>query len=230
MFCRRSNLVQLVSSDSCPIVLKDAWNIFQKHLSLPELERGPLLSSNHKKDHQSPLIKKFSKEEVLDCDIQFQLAANFRPQPLSKAQIYFDETKATIIHSYHQNGVLYTDFHTNHAHSLIYYNEFPMRHSKSGEHLHPAQIRQIFRHVHMQPGGEIVEETYIALHTFLISDLTKKYFASFVDFRAGIFHREPSQTVKVIKASQIHCHANQRPWDEFTVVMRGIDRVSTNFC
>jgi hypothetical protein len=53
----------------------------------------------------------------------------------------------------------------------------------------------------------------------------KNPFAAYLDFRAAIFHREPHHQVQVIRANQVHSHANQQPWEGDLVVMRAIDRV-----
>jgi hypothetical protein len=38
-----------------------------------------------------------------------------------------------------------------------------------------------------------------------------------------------SSTVRVIGSANIRCHANQLPWNEASVVMRPIDRVSPSY-
>jgi hypothetical protein len=140
------------------------------------------------------------------------LASSTGAYPISREAVFRDE--------HDQCGASYSTFHNSSHHSLIYFHPNDCIHS----HLMPAQVRAIFAHKRRSNEGQRIHEVFFAVHEYLRSD--KNPFAPFVDFRAALFIREPDHRVQVIRATQVHCHANQRPWDDVSVVMRPIDRVS----
>lgn len=215
MFCKRANLIRWMSSDDCPSVLKTAWKDFCRHRNLRDLSCGVQQPSST----AGACSERSSKHPSLDPDIQNAFITAFKP---SGDRVHFHGNSAIVFKHYRQNGLLYSDFESSRKHCLVYYR--PLADISDGELLIPAQIRQIFQHHHIN-GTQFVAEIFIAVHPYLPYTPEKDYFAPFPDFRAGLFHQEPSSEVKIIRASQIYCHANQRPWDAQTVVMRAIDRV-----
>jgi hypothetical protein len=214
-FGRRSTLICFLSSRECPALLKEAWAVMQKYIDLSDLDLDP--TSDQK---NSPFIKsKDSRYGNLDVDVYQALTAFLlAPRGASAASARpFICREVAFHHEVHQNGVVYTDFCTNRNHSMIYF------HRDHDCQSVPAQIRSIFRHKRRDEKGQLIDDIFLAVHEYVPSDDTP--FASFPDFRAAIFHREPAPQVQVIRSKQVHCHANQRPWDHARVVMRAIDRV-----
>jgi hypothetical protein len=211
--CRRSNLVAFLSSGECPPLLKEAWAGMQKYLDLHDLD-----SDTTAKQNQPSCGSKDARYGDLTADIYHAFTklilgyhddSTSRRPHISREVAFHDQ--------FHQDGVLFTDFRTNLNHSVIYFRR------EGDSQLVPAQIRCIFKHDRRDVNGDLIQEIFLAVHAYLPEDNTP--FASFPDFRAAIFHREPAPQVQVIRSKQVHCHANQRPWDHATVVMRAIDRV-----
>ena len=215
-FCRRSNLVSFLSGEECPALLKNAWAVMQRYLDPKDLDSAFISKQN------PPSCESHgSNYSNLDVDIYHAfttLLSCSRGRGVSVASAKPHISREVLLHSrFHLDGVLYTNFRTNINHSIIYFHRDS--HSQSA----PAQIRAIFTHKRRSVTDELVEEVFLAIHEYMPADNTT--FLSFPDFRAGIFKREPAPVVQVIRSMQIHCHANQRPWDHATVVMRAIDRV-----
>jgi len=216
-FCRRSNLARILAADDCPSILKEAWTDFRKRLDLRDLDSGLRQDFQNLEGHQtcsSPF-----KPATFDDKIREVFVATFLPTDLP-AKCYFDTSSKAMrtFHHYNCHSVQYSDFLTSAKHSLIYFKD-PI-----DNRLKPAQIRLIFQHCHLQQ--IIITETFVAIHTYIPASMTMDPFIHYPDFRAGIYEAEPCHEVRVIPASHIHCHANQRPWDSSFVVMRAIDRVS----
>lgn len=121
-----------------------------------------------------------------------------------------------------RHSVQYTNFHTSHHHSLIYYHHDE---SNFSVNLAPAQICAIFQHTHLGNKSQLLTEVFFAIHEYRPSTSIKNPFAPFPEFHVGIYNQEPSATVQVIPAAQVHCQANQQLWDGESVVMCPIDRV-----
>jgi hypothetical protein len=210
-FCRRSNLLRLLSSDLCPPVLRDAWTDIQTCLDIRTLDWTASPTLNAK-----PRGSSFGE---LDSDIHLTFIAL-----LSKSTRTNKPTVSpgpqVLFHGHHTQGsVTFTNFHTSLNHSIIYFHTD----SSGNSVMKPAQIRAIFSHKRRDDKDQLIHEVFFAVHEYTPSD--KNPFAVFPDFGAAIFHREPHNLVQVVRATQVHCHANQQPWDDESVVMRPIDRV-----
>lgn len=222
-FCRRSNLIRTVEADDCPRVLKEAWDTFCSRIGIPDLELG-VSQSQHPPPSAHGLCSKASTQSLLDPDIYDALVATLahRCKPLRSIS-----KEAHLYHYYTHNSVQYSDFRTSNRHSLVYFVDATMtmqNHMESLPKIRPGQIRTIFQHSRIH--DRIITEEFVAIHPYIPAVLEKDPFSAFKDFRAGIFNAEPSYQVVVVPASHIHCHANQRPWNSSSVVMRAIDRVS----
>ncbi|KDR83008.1 hypothetical protein GALMADRAFT_238766 [Galerina marginata CBS 339.88] len=220
MFCRRSNFIRLMESPDCPSSIVEAWSTFRSRLDLGDLDRGfPCPKRSTEAGICSGRI-----QGTLDCEIQQKFESKFRPRNNVGPRVYFNPETAQRFRSYECRSLRYTDFQTSEKHSLVYFATTSGVKSKDGANLYPGQIRQIFQHSHLVSGTHLFTDIFIAIHVYIPVEMTKNPFAPFVDFRAAIFHLDPSPVVEVIRASQIQCHANQRPWDSTSVVMRAIDR------
>ena len=212
--CRRSNLITFLTSRECPPLLKEAWAVMQEYLDPHDLD-----VDTTSKQNVPSCRSQDTRYRDLTADIHHAFTTllwgphdddSTSRRPYISREVAFQD-------QFYQDGVLYTDFHTNLNHSIIYFR------CEANSQLVPAQIRCIFTHKRRHVDGDLIQEVFLAVHAYLPSDNTP--FAPFPEFRAAIFHREPAPQVQVIRSKQVHCHANQRPWDHATVVMRAIDRV-----
>jgi hypothetical protein len=207
--------LRFLSSSHSPTTLKQAWAMIREHIDLHDLD---LTASPAVTTTTLDVKARASKSGDLDSDIHHAFLTLFK-----RSKGTYASGEVLFHHQHNQCGVSYADFHTSMPHSIMYFHpESPDSHNQSN--LRPAQIRTIFSHKRRGDEGQLIHEVFFAVHEYKVSD--KNPFVSFPDFRAAIFHREPDDLVQVIRATQVHCHANQRPWDEKTVVMRPIDRVS----
>jgi len=214
MFCRRANLAHLLALPQCPAVLKEAWSSISRSLNLKDLDTGGSKRLTHS-FHQT-------KQSKLDEDIQAALLSFLYPT-LSKADQ--DKTNLSTVFKlpYYQveRGVTYSAFDRSVPHSLVYFRKSS---HVSTHQLFPGQVRLIFRYYHWV-GDHLTDGIFVALHEFQPVQLKRDPFSSYPEFRAGIYHKEPLASVRIILIGDIHCHANHRPWDASSVVMRAIDRV-----
>jgi hypothetical protein len=218
-FCRRSNLFRLLSSDQCLQILKDAWKEIQKHLNSRDLRALCLpqmpMSTNPEK------MPRASRYGFLDANVHEAFVTLVAELPGTTATASKQDISGEVLfhHQHQQGGVSYADFHTSLHHSIIYHRS----HNHGDLQMIPAQIHQIFSHKRRDIKGSVIADVFFAVHEYLPAE--RNPFAVYTDFRAAVFHREPSTFVRVICASQVHCHAIQRPWDKTSVVMRPLDRV-----
>jgi len=219
-FSRRANLLTLLSSDNCPPILKESWNQMHPHLNISDLDI-PFNPPTHGHNCQKASNRKAVYDE-LDIDIEESLRS-YLHEHLSVHDLLTLNTKHVHkLRRCHVNNILYMPSYASVAHSLVY-----IRESSTQTLLVPVEIREIFEHSRIQD-GRVVMENFAAVHYFREKELTGRDdpFRDFPDFRAALYYRVPGDKVAVIRVDQIDCHANQRPWDEETVVMRGINRVS----
>jgi len=220
---RRANLLTLVSSDKCPPVLKRAWDNLHPRLNSPVLDPSSAGCSRERRktSNTKPVL------DGLDTDIESSLRSYmYEHVQLSPCDISILNTKRIVKHRHYiVNDAQYMPSYASLAHSLAY-----IRESLTDSKLVPVEIREIFEHNRIQD-GKVVVESFAAIHRFRKRNMERKDdpFQIFPDFRAALYHREPQDTVEVIHVNQIHCHANQRPWDNETVVMRAIDRVGHHY-
>jgi hypothetical protein len=172
------------------------------------LQYGPKL--------EEPIKANSANLSYLDHEINIAFSAMLQKDVGDRPQVFLH-------HHYYLVGILYSDFHSSFKHSIIYYYS----RSQVISHAKPAQIRAIFSRKDRDDTGQVYHRVYFAIHEYIPSDTNP--FATYADFRAAIFHQEPHHVVQVIHATQVHCHANQYVWDKGLVVMRAIDRVSSNF-
>ena len=128
---------------------------------------------------------------------------------------------AFAVQNYPVEGVTYCSFDKLLNHSLIC---FCNQESSPHVDLSPAQIRLICQHYRVV-GKDLVDDVFAAVHRYQPIQLIDDPFVTYPDFHAKIYYREPISKVTIIRASQIYFHANQRPWNSSSVVMRAIDRV-----
>ena len=216
MFCRKANFVHLVNSDHCPTIVKQAWNLIAKDINVRDLNTGT------PQFEEKPAAMDARKPATLDEDIQVSLSVFLRSVIPIRSGPPPDTTTVFLLPYYCKDGIASCGFDKSSSQSLVYYQEVE---DANPQMLHPAQIRMLFRHFRCA-GKDLIGEDFVALHEFQPVQLVQDPFATYVDFRAKIYHKEPVSAVKVVHASQIYCHANQRPWDASSVVMRAIDRVS----
>jgi len=221
-FCRRQNLIRLVESPHCPPALKEEWQVLKKGISVECLDASThsLLSNAGKRPRGSKKTKldedivKAAIESIysrMDCDASGRPLVNI--------------ANATLLHQYGPEDCIFTDFHTSHVHSLVYFHQPPSGDQTPADQL-PAQIREIFE-LRWIFKGCAVTETFVAVHMYLPRfRLEDDPFKSYPDFRARVYHQRPSLQVQVIPITALHCHANHRPWDPSSVVIRAVDRVS----
>jgi hypothetical protein len=116
------------------------------------------------------------------------------------------------------------DYMTSDQNSSVYVQMDP-----GGDALVPARIRAIFRHrrrLLASHGGKVAEEVFMVINVYLPLDEGKEdLFISFPDFGAACFSRHVDKSIRVIRSSQVKCHAICRPWGESTVVLRPLNRV-----
>ncbi len=216
LFCRWQALTHLMTSDHCPPVLQKAWAAIAKDLNFNDLDTG--LNLTHCPEATPRVL---SKPITLDKDIEEELFALLSSDsdhnPLS-----LNANTAFVVENYPVDGVSYRSFDKLPNHSLVYFRDKVSSH-KSHD-LSPAQIRLIFQH-YRAVGKGLVYDIFAAVHRYQPVQLINDPFAMYPDFRAKIYHKEPLLKVTVVHASQLHCHANQRPWTSSQVVMRAVDRV-----
>ncbi|KAF9522043.1 hypothetical protein CPB83DRAFT_899994 [Crepidotus variabilis] len=212
MFCRRASLIRLVSSPRCPKILRRTWTSISLQLNLPDLDTkvhrlhagACSLSAN------PTTLPNDVHAALVICISQFKLPSPSSFKPLFSAEAYLCPQYQS------DSGELFSSASHSEAHSLVYYQQ------DSGE-LCPGQIRLIFRHFTWE-AGRFKGEFYVAIHDFVpIEAPFNNPFSSYPDFRAGIFRNEPNHLVRVRKISSVYCHANSRPWDNTSVVMRAVD-------
>lgn len=221
MFCHRAKLIHLMASPKCPAVLKEAWNHVAGSLNLRDLDAGTapkaksLLPSLHQ--HQRQPFK-------LDDDIQAAFASFLDPSERDKSGFNTATTFKLPLYKADRD-ITYLGFDKSASHSLIYFRKSsnPALPSVSGCQLFPGRIRLIFQH-YRPMGNLLTNDVFVALHEFQPAQ-QRDPFSAYPEFRAAIYLKEPLASVTIIQVSQIHCHANYRPWDASTVVMRAIDRV-----
>ena len=215
-FCRRSNLVSFLSCDESPPLLKQAWASMQKRIKVDDLD-----SASSSEQGSASVKSKGSQYGALDTETHCALIKILScSRGLDATSGDGCISQEALFHGHIQlGGILYSDFHTNLNHSIIY----ARRNAGADAPSVPAQIRSIFTHKHRDTKNQLIEDVFLAIHEYVPSDNTP--FIAFPDFRAAIFHREPASAVQVIRSKQVHCHANQMPWDRATVVMRAVDRV-----
>lgn len=232
-FCRRSNLIRWVGTDDCPKVLQDAWKEFSSKRKLRDLESGGTVKSQSQlykaynlpapqldpPDNLCPDVCFGRRRENLTAHMELTFLANFTPPRIPGCKLYFTPQSIEVFHSFSRGSLRYTDYLQSEKHSLIYFKLNP-----TTQDLYPAQIRHIFRHTHLH-GPMTVVDIFAVIHCYIPVVLSRDPFAPFPDFRAAIFAAEPSSAFQIVKTSQIHCHANHRPWDASSVVMRAVDRV-----
>ena len=216
-YCRRSNLIRLLSSDQCPTILKDAWIKIAKRLNIRSLDLMPAEVMS-----RIPSSPRGSQYGRLEPDIQaafVNLLEHYDRSIPTRRSVH----EVLLRNQHDQHGVSFMDFHTSLPHSLVYYHPDDLNKSS----MKAAQIRAIFSHKRRGPNDELIDEIFFALHEYVPTD--SQPFAAYPDFHVGVFHREVSSTVRVIGSVNVRCHANQLPWDETSVVMRPIDRVSPSY-
>lgn len=218
--CRRSNFLRMVSSDRCPATLKVAWAAIQKHLNIKNLDASSSASAIPSQALASTArSSRAPRLGELDPDLQRAFITLLSTLDGAKA-VSSQVVREVHFHNRHAlQKVSYTNFHTSLNHSIIYFHPDP----SDKQRMVPAQVRAIFGHKRRGIGGYIIDEIFFAVHQYRPFDSNP--FAPFPDFRAAVFHSEPYPAVEVIQATQVHCHANQRPWEEGLVVMRPADRV-----
>jgi hypothetical protein len=165
---------------------------------------------------------------TLDDDIQAALRLLLIPSLPIPDQAAFNAATAFEVSRYKiSNNTIYSSFDKSLANSLIYFRNFSDSRGFSSMQtcdLVPAKIRLIFQH-YRKVGQALECEIFVALHRFQPVELQRDPFISYPDFRARLYHKEPLPAVTIIRIHNIHCHANSRPWDASSVVMRAIDRV-----
>lgn len=222
LFCRRQGFIHLMGSDRCPPVLRKAWAAIEKDLNFHDLDTG--LHRPHILEATSKALQGHSKPITLDSDIQHELSTFLLPL-LSDHSPPLNTKTGFAVQNYAVEGVTYCSFDKSPNHSLIYFRKRGSSTQESSENIVPAQIRLIFQHCRVV-GKALVNEVFAAVHQYQPVQLTNDPFATYPDFRAKIYHKEPISKVTVIQASQIYCHANQRPWNLSSIVMRAVNRVS----
>jgi len=215
LFCRRQALIHLITSDRCPPVLQKGWATIAKYLNFDDLNTG--LNPAHWPEATPRVL---SKPITLDQDIEEELSTLFLSHS-DQNPVSLNANTAFVVESYPVDSVSYCSFDKSPNHSLIYFRD-----KVSSQDLSPAQIRLIFQH-YRAVGKDLVCDIFAAVHRYQPVQLINDPFAMYPDFRAKIYHKEPHPRVTLIQASQIYCHANQRPWTSSQVVMRAIDRVGS---
>jgi hypothetical protein len=221
LFCRRQRLIHFTMSDYCPPILKKAWKAIERNVDFHDLDTG--IDGRRFPEFEAGAYRNTTK---LDKDIQQALSKVLLPSLSSDDSRTVNADTASALQSYCIRGVTYRSFDKSPNHSLIYFRAQGDSSQQPLEDLSPGQIRLLFQHYRVA-GKDIITETFAAVHQYLPVDLVNNPFAAFPDFRAQIFHKEPLPKVTVIRASQIYCHANQRPWNSSSVVMRAINRVGS---
>lgn len=206
LFCRWQALIHLTTSDRSPPILRKAWTTIAKNLNFHDLDTGLSLRQ------ASPQAN--SKSITLDSDIH-EAYLSFLSDHNSISP------KAFVVQSYPADGVTYCSFNKSPKHSLIYFRN---QDSSSHDDISPGQIRLIFQHYRIM-GKDLVNDTFAAVHQYEPMELLNDPFTMYPDFRANIYHKEPISKVTVIQVSQIYCHANLRPWNSSSALMRAINRV-----
>jgi hypothetical protein len=224
MFCQRANFIHLMESPRCPSILKDAWSGIVSSLNLRDLDSG--FSQNGKSQGHK------TKPSTLDDDIQ-DAFSSFLGLPLSRSdKSQPHSTTIFVLPNYKgDRGVTYSAFDKSVPHSLIYFRKscHPAYPRLGSSHLFPGQIRSIFQHYCLRE-NRLTTEVFAALHEFQPVHPERDPFSAYPEFRAAIYCKDPLVSVTIIKIDQIHCHANYRPWNASSVVMRAIDRVSCSYC
>ncbi len=214
LFCRWQRLIHFITSDHCPSILKKAWAAVESNVDLHDLDKG--VSRRHIPEcvsHRNPITLDDDVEQALS---EFLLQSDHDPCALNSKTAFG-------LLSYCVAGIAYRSFDKSPNHSLIYFQNKDG--SSNSEDLLPGQIRLLFQHYRIV-GKDLVSENFAAVHRYQPSQLAKDPFVAFPEFRAKIYQKEPLSKVTIIRAAQIYCHANQRPWNSSSVVMRAIDRVS----
>jgi len=222
MFCQKAKFIHLMESPRCPTILKDTWSGIASSLNLRDLNSG---ATQRSKSQLSLGCQ--TKPSTLDDDIQAAFLS-FLTHSLSEPdKSRLQSLTVFILPNYKvDQGLTYSAFNKSVPHSLIYFRKSS---TPTSSHLFPGQIRLIFQHYRLRD-NRLTGEVFAALHEFQPVQSERDPFSAYPDFRAAIFRKEPLASVTIIKMDQIHCHANYRPWDASSVVMRAIDRVSCSYC
>jgi hypothetical protein len=231
MFCQRAKFIHLMESPRCPAILKDTWGGIASSLNLRDLNSG---ASQSKSESRVPLGCQI-KPSTLDDDIQVAFSSFLDHSHSDADKLRRPSAAVFALPNYKADrGVTYMAFDKSVPHSLIYFRKssdlaFPPPRAGSSSHFFPGQIRLIFQHCCLQD-NQLKGEVFAALHEFRPVQSDRNPFSTYPDFRAAIYCKEPLASVTIIRIDQIHCHANYRPWDASSVVMRAIDRVSCSYC
>lgn len=228
MFCQRANFIHLMESPRCPAILKKAWSGIASSLNLRDLDSG---ASQSGLQSLVPLGRQI-KTLALDDDIQAAFLSALSHSYSEAGEVRLGPATVFVLPNYKADrDITYSAFDKSISHSLIYFHKPStlVPSSNSNRQLFPGQIRLIFQHYrHIE--NRLTSEVFVALHEFKPTQLDWDPFSAYPEFRAAIYCKEPSASVTVIRVDEIHCHANYRPWDASSVVMRAIDRVRSSHC
>ena len=128
---------------------------------------------------------------------------------------------AQLLSVYHMGGRKYADYMTSEPNSSVCIQ------MDQGGALTPARIQHIFNHRRRlleAHGGGKVEEVFMAIRLY-VPTTEEDPFRRCRGFGAACFSRDVDVSIRVIRASQVQCHAIIRPWDESTLVIRPLNRV-----
>jgi hypothetical protein len=207
-FCEIHNFRRLLRGPACPQTLR-------RHL--PDLEHYLGIEKDVK-----PVVK---AQYELDTEIFTAFSALVGSEGQTNTMLMPRCAQRLPMHNI--GGMQYMDYMTSDQNSSVY-----IQMDADGGALVPARIRAIFSHRRRlldSHGGKVAEEVFMVINAYLPLDKGKEdLFISFPDFGAACFSRHVDKSIRVIRSSQVKCHAICRPWGESTVVLRPLNRVCPN--
>jgi hypothetical protein len=228
-FCAASNLRSFVQGTRCPDAVAKC---------------EPILNSMYGQDTRGTLMNDIRTlySDINDMPANDDISAsNFNEAKLKpldeetyRALVTFAANdknegwtahKEALLHVQHTiRGQQYQRSTASKKNSVIFFQP------KAEEGLVPGVIRQIFSIPRTIPNGAVTHCVLFAVQRFHhLDDRIHNPFRKFENFGAGLW-RDTTSQIEIITPSQKICHAIRRKWDDKTLVMKPLNRVShTNY-
>jgi hypothetical protein len=219
-FCAMANLKTFPQSPRCPDYLQPCAPIVEQCYGRDNC--GTLLSDVHALDSGERLVADIEQPwpydkrrlKPLESDVYNALVAISRSGRVSQHRDAIIHTRRII------RGVQYTDYKSGRKDCNIFFR------AEEGVPLVPGRIRQIFSVPKKSQDGLVKECLLLAVQRYnSIDNPLDDPFQRFADFGAGLWSSSVGE-VEIISPSDEFCHGILRQWDDATLVMRSLNRVS----
>ena len=224
-FCAASNIKAFVRRPSCPPVLKTLAPLLETCWSGEK--RGTLMEDIRSlKLEDISVIKarddiNWKRIQPIEDDVR-QALASISTQLRKRIPDWITPTRA-FPHSHHTTrGATYSTAHASKRDSTVFFKDM------QSDTFVPGIIRGIFSVEWPTKEEDQFEELFfMIIHKFLpLGGNLVDPFREYPDFGANLWLKELNGRPTVIPSWRPLCHAIFRPWDEDTVVMKPLDRVS----